>query len=336
VRQLAILWIAAAALSGATETYRTGPGVKPPKVVHRVEAAYSTEARAARIQGIVLLEFVVSREGRATNVTVASPLGYGLDQRARAAVEAWEFRPATRGGEPVEVAGSAEILFRFRRGFFDWGAEQKRMRFNVAIRSLQQRDPQRRAAAIETIQDLARKKYPPAVYRLAKMLEAGNGVTRDLSRSRDLLQQAAKKNYPPAVFETGRMYLEGRGLPLDEEKGRQMIRAAAVRGSVQAQYFLGAAYESGSGYPQSDTSARQFFRICATQGQIQCQYRLGKLLLSRPDRSERDYIQGVAWLELAAANGAGQAEALLQATRGNLSEPQIAQVEDLKLSLVRR
>jgi hypothetical protein len=241
-----------------------------------------------------------------------------------------------RDGQPVEAAGAAEILFRYRRGFFDWRSEQNRMRFNVAVRALQQRDPARRASAIETIQTLARKTYPPAVYRLGKMHEAGNGVARDANRARELLRQAAKKNYAPAVFETGRMLLEGRGAPRDEERGRQMIRAAAVRGSVQAQYFLGAAYEAGNGYPQSGASARQYFRICATQGQIQCQYRLGRLLLEPSGRSERDYLQGMAWLELAAAGGAGGAQALLDAERNRLTEPQAARIQDLKISLLRK
>jgi outer membrane biosynthesis protein TonB len=54
---------------------RIGPGVKPPILTYKEEPAYTEEARQAHIQGNVLLGLVVDDNGRATDVTVLSPLG---------------------------------------------------------------------------------------------------------------------------------------------------------------------------------------------------------------------------------------------------------------------
>lgn len=325
-------------LAGAQTTTgvsRAGSGVKPPKVLHRVEPVYTQEARLARIQGIVLVEFVVNEDGRTQDIIVLSGMGRGLDEQARRAVSQWEFRPGTKDGAPVKVAMTEELVFRFRRGYFDWGAEKRRTEFNVAMRHLGQRDPQRQQA-LSTIQRLAGKNYPPAQYRYAKLLEAGNGFPRDLEKARVLLEKSAAKNYAPSIYDTGRMYLDGRRVAQDEGKGREMIRVAAIRGSTQAQFFLGAAYEAGNQYPQNDDSARQYFKMCATAGQLQCQYRLGRSLLAREGRQERDYVQGIAWLELASAQGSSQATALLILERPKMSPDQIARADELREGLLPR
>jgi TonB family protein len=325
-------------LAGAQSTsgvYRAGSGVSAPKVLHRVEPSYTPEARIARIQGIVLLEFVVNEDGRAQDITVLSGIGRGLDEQARRAVSQWEFRPGTKDGKPVKVAITEELVFRFRRGYLDWGAEKRRTEFNVAMRHLGQRDSQRQQA-LSTIQRLATKNYVPAQYRYAKLLEAGNGFPRDLEKARVLLEKSAAKNYAPSIYDVGRMYLDGRRVAKDEEKGREMIRVAAIRGSTQAQFFLGSAYEAGAQYPQNHDSARQYFKMCATAGLLQCQYRMGRSLLAREGRQERDYVQGIAWLELAAAQGSTQAVALLDAERPKMSEDQIARADEVREGLMRR
>lgn len=320
------------------DVYRVdAPGIQPPKVTHRVNAAYTPEARAARIQGIVLLEFVVNERGEPENITVVSPLAKGLNEQAVAALEQWRFRPGRKDGAPVKVLDTAEILFRYRtRAYFDMSAERRRAQFNAAMREFATRDPQRREAMITKIRELAEKKYPPAMYRWAKLLQAGNGVRRDLEQAREFLLKAAEKKFNSAIFEVGRMYLEGQGVARDDEKGRSMIRAAAIQGSVPAQYFLGAAYEAGKEYPQSDDSARQYFRMCATLGQVQCQYRIGRLLLDREGRAERDYVQALAWLELAASQGERRARILLDRERPKLTAEQAEDVEGFRESLLRR
>lgn len=83
--------------------YRVGGDVKPPVVVSRVAPVYPEEAKKARISGIVILEVIISAEGRITRTKVLKPLPYGLDAAAEAAARQWTFRPGTLNGVPVEV-----------------------------------------------------------------------------------------------------------------------------------------------------------------------------------------------------------------------------------------
>jgi len=53
--------------------------------------------------GRVTLKVLVSREGRAANVSLEKPSGYvSLDRHALDAVRRWRFAPARQGGEAVE------------------------------------------------------------------------------------------------------------------------------------------------------------------------------------------------------------------------------------------
>ena len=102
----------AQAPSGLDDAIRIGPGVTPPRLLHKVEPEYSSDARADHIQGTVVLQLAVNEKGRATGITVISPLGFGLDERAQAAVQTWEFAPGMKDGKPVPVMATIEVNFR--------------------------------------------------------------------------------------------------------------------------------------------------------------------------------------------------------------------------------
>jgi hypothetical protein len=71
-------------------------------------------------------------------------------------------------------------------------------------------------------------------------------------------------------------------------------------------------------------------------GQGLCQYRLASLLLNNPARKEREYVQAIAWLELASAQGLVPASSLLEKERANLTASQAAWAADLKGQLIQR
>jgi TonB family protein len=64
---------------------------------------YPQAARAARVQGIVLLECVIGKDGSVRNIKVLRGLPLGLTEAAVAAVKTWKFQPSTLAGQPVEV-----------------------------------------------------------------------------------------------------------------------------------------------------------------------------------------------------------------------------------------
>ena len=89
-------------------------GVTAPKVLHKIEPAYTKQAKDAKIEGTVVLNVEVHPDGRAHNMRVERSLDPGLDQNALESVEQWRFSPAKENGEPVAVAATIEINFRLR------------------------------------------------------------------------------------------------------------------------------------------------------------------------------------------------------------------------------
>ncbi len=96
----------------AKTVFRIGGGVSAPRLLTRVEPQYSDEARAARLDGTVVLSLVVDADGRPRDLRILRPLGLGLDAKALDAIAQWRFAPGTRFGEPVPVQANVEINFR--------------------------------------------------------------------------------------------------------------------------------------------------------------------------------------------------------------------------------
>ena len=92
--------------------YRVGRDVTAPQVLERFEPSYTEEARAARIQGTVLLNVVVQPDGTAGRIKVLRSLDVGLDQKAVEAVSTWKFKPGMKDGQPVPVQATIEVNFR--------------------------------------------------------------------------------------------------------------------------------------------------------------------------------------------------------------------------------
>jgi TonB family protein len=323
---------------GSGDVLRVGPGVTPPSLLHKVEPKYSPIARADHVQGTVVLQLIVNEKGRATDITVISPLGFGLDEQAQAAVETWDFAPGMKDGRPVKILATVVVNFRFPQLWFDAKAERQRTSFNVTLQGLHRADASKSAVdrGVKSMQDLARQKFPPAMYMVGVWELNGEFVTKDPEDGFALIQKAAAKDYGPAVYEIALRRIEGRDLSKDIEKGLEEMRQAATMGSPQAQFYLGNRYEKGDGVPRGFDRARRYFRLCAVQGVATCQYRLGTLLLDAPDRPERDYVQAVALFQLAGEQGVKEAKEIASKEAANLTPAQNNWVNTLKTQLVRK
>lgn len=335
---LAGVKLSAQAPSRWDDVIRVGPGVTPPRLLYKVEPEYSPDARADHVQGTVVLELFVDEKGRPADITLVSPLGYGLDERAQAAVGKWEFKPGMKDGKPVKIGAIVEVNFRFPGTWFDEKAERERTSFNVALQTLKR--PNATAAdidrAVKSVQKLSHEHFPAAMYTVGTWEISDDHVTKDADDGLAQLQKAAAKYYGPALYEIAIRQIEGRDLPMNVEKGLEMTCQAAVLGSAQAQYYLGNRYEKGDGVPRELDRARRYFRLCATQGVPVCQYRLGRLLYSAEDRPERDYVQAVAWFQLAGENGIPEARDIASKEVANLTPEQTSRMTRLKAQLVRK
>lgn len=90
-------------------------GVTVPRCVYCPSPSFTDEARLAKINGSVVLQVVVSANGRAENISVMRKLGYGLDQNAIETVKSWQFKPATGpDGNPISTIVPIEVTFRIK------------------------------------------------------------------------------------------------------------------------------------------------------------------------------------------------------------------------------
>lgn len=94
--------------------YRPGSGVTPPRILREVKADYTEDARKRNIEGEVVLEIVVLRDGTVGDVRLLEGLPSGLSDRAIQAVRQWRFSPARRLGQPVEVIVEVAVEFKLR------------------------------------------------------------------------------------------------------------------------------------------------------------------------------------------------------------------------------
>jgi protein TonB len=95
------------------QAYHPGAGVSAPKLIKQVKPNYTPEAKAARIQGTVLIEAVIREDGAVGDVRIVRSLDakYGLDNEAVKAAKQWTFSPGQKDGKPVPVLVTIELAF---------------------------------------------------------------------------------------------------------------------------------------------------------------------------------------------------------------------------------
>jgi protein TonB len=90
---------------------RVGGNIKEPKKIKHVNPEYPDIAKQARVQGIVILECVISPQGKVSNVTVLRGIPL-LDQAAQDAVRQWVYSPTLLNGVPVPVIMTVTVNFK--------------------------------------------------------------------------------------------------------------------------------------------------------------------------------------------------------------------------------
>ena len=94
----------------APQRIRVSQGVTKGLLIHKMEPSYPPLARAARIQGDVVLSAVISVNGEIENLQLVSghPM---LVPAAIAAVRQWRYKPYLLNGAPVEVETTITVIF---------------------------------------------------------------------------------------------------------------------------------------------------------------------------------------------------------------------------------
>jgi TonB family protein len=87
------------------------PAAAEGSLVHRVEPEYPEEARQQQIQGLVVLDVRIRRDGDVQSVNLVSGQRL-LADAAIAAVKQWRFNPRRVHGQPVEMQTTVTLNFR--------------------------------------------------------------------------------------------------------------------------------------------------------------------------------------------------------------------------------
>ncbi len=89
-----------------------GSGPIAPPVAHRkVDPKYIAQAAEERVEGKVQLLCIIGQTGHVEHVELVRGIDERLNRSAMEALAKWEFVPASRGGEPVDVDVMVEIPF---------------------------------------------------------------------------------------------------------------------------------------------------------------------------------------------------------------------------------
>jgi periplasmic protein TonB len=96
------------------EPMRVGGEVREPREISRVQPQYPEAARKARLQGIVILEAIITKSGSVESVRILRGLNPLLDSAAMQAVSRWKYEPATFNGRTVPVYLTVTVTFKLQ------------------------------------------------------------------------------------------------------------------------------------------------------------------------------------------------------------------------------
>jgi protein TonB len=103
------------AANGTPQRIQVGGNVQATRIVKMVRPKYPEEMKAQGVEGDVLMEAVISKEGKLLNVkSLNTIVNQELVTAAIEAVKQWEYQPTLLNGQPVEVVTQIHIGFHLK------------------------------------------------------------------------------------------------------------------------------------------------------------------------------------------------------------------------------
>ncbi len=114
--------------------------------------------------------------------------------------------------------------------------------------------------AVPVCEEAARAGDMESQFRLGRMYEKGDGVSKDLEAALRLYRQAGEKGHAGAQRRVAAAYAFGLGgVKKDEGEARKWLTRAAEGGDTRAQKQLAEAYRRGlAGFPKDENLAREW------------------------------------------------------------------------------
>jgi TonB family protein len=95
----------------AASPLQVGAGVSRPEKISGATPLYTEIARKAGVQGTVVVESIIDKQGNITEARILRGLPLGLGESALDAVKTWKFKPAIFEGQPVKVYYTLSVNF---------------------------------------------------------------------------------------------------------------------------------------------------------------------------------------------------------------------------------
>lgn len=98
-------------LTNREDVFPIRGNVQAPELISRVEPDYPEAARKAGIQGVVILQAIITATGSVEEIQVLKSVHPLLDAAAERAVRQWRYKPATLNRRAVRVFLSVSVAF---------------------------------------------------------------------------------------------------------------------------------------------------------------------------------------------------------------------------------
>ncbi len=100
---------------GSDSSYRGVSGVSAAKPIAQAGVTLSKLAVKLRVQGKVVVRFLVLPDGTTQDFKVVAPFGYGVDQSVIESLRNWQFQPGMKDGKAIPTMFSVEEGLRVGR-----------------------------------------------------------------------------------------------------------------------------------------------------------------------------------------------------------------------------
>lgn len=159
----------------------------------------------------------------------------------------------------------------------------------------------------------ARQGQTDALYLLATMTMAGEGVDRDTFKVAQLYRHAAELGHPLAQNNLAEMYRRGTGVERNLTKAMYWFQKSAAQGETMPMTNLGEIYRDGESGPSDPEKAAFWFKQAAEKGLDRAQYALAEMHYERRLKNS-EFAKAEYWMGQAKAQGYGPAQDFLKAS----------------------
>ncbi len=121
--------------------------------------------------------------------------------------------------------------------------------------------------AVSIWEDLAEQGDVTSQLKMATMYTTGSGVKKDKAAAFKLHNQAAEQGSAVAQLQLGLIYMSGQvDVKRDQDKARELYLQAANQGYAKAQYYYGVTYFRGEGVPTDYVQGHAWMYVAAIRG----------------------------------------------------------------------